>query len=170
MRYYSGIPCLPRCTRTWRQSEPSPCKRTGAVWDQTWCSMRYDSSCRVSVVVFLRESWQFAPVVLTSSSDSHGDAASAAAKCRPPPFANASLLLGTQSREGRTVLCGRPRRAGCELRPSPLAEPEGPVSWLLPAPRKAAAVSNFNCRKRSSAESCDLMFVSKRPQVRESCD
>lgn len=149
MRYYSGIPCLPRCTRTWRQSEPSPCKRTGAVWDQTWCSMRYDSSCRVSVVVFLRESWQFAPVVLTSSSASHGDAASAAAKCRPPPFANAPLiLLGTQSCEGRTVLCGRPRRAGCELRPSPLAEPEGPVSWLLPAPRKAAAVSNFNCRKR----------------------
>ena len=61
--------------------------------------------------------------------------------------ANASLLLGTQSREGRTVLCGRPRRAGCELRPSPLAEPEGPVSWLLAAPRKAAAVSNLNCRK-----------------------
>ena len=58
--------------------------------------------------------------------------------------ANASLLLGTQSREGRTVLCGRPRRAGCELRPSPLAEPEGPVSWLLAAPRKAAAVSNLN--------------------------
>ena len=75
--------------------------------------MRYDSSCRVSVVVFLRESWQFAPVVLTSSSASHGDAAAAAAaKCRPPPFANASLLLGTQSCEGRTVLCGRPRRLG----------------------------------------------------------
>ena len=151
MRYYSGIPCLPRCTRTWRQSEPSPCKRTGAVWDQTWCSMRYDSSCRVSVVLFLREIWQFAPVVLTSTSAGHRDAAAAAAaaKCRPPPFANASLLLGTQSCEGRTVLCGRPRRAGCELRPSPLAEPEGPVSSLLAAPRKAAAVSNLNCRKRS---------------------
>ena len=61
--------------------------------------------------------------------------------------ANASLLLGTQSREGRTVLCGRPRRAGCELRPSPLAEPEGPVSWLLAAPRKAAAVSNLNTHR-----------------------
>ena len=42
--------------------------------------------------------------------------------------------------------------AACELRPSPLAEPEGPVSWLLPAPRKAAAVSNFNCRKRPNRQ------------------
>jgi hypothetical protein len=54
--------------------------------------------------------------------------------------------------------------AGCELRPSPLAEPEGPVSWLLPAPRKAAAVSNFNCRKRPNrqieyTESCHKLFV-----------
>jgi hypothetical protein len=54
--------------------------------------------------------------------------------------------------------------AGCELRPSPLAEPEGPVSWLLAAPRKAAAVSNFNCRKRPKwqieyTESCHKLFV-----------
>ena len=153
MRYYSGIPCLPRCTRTWRQSEPSPCKRTGAVWDQTWCSMRYDSSCRVSVVVFLRESWQFAPVVLTSSSASHGDAAASdAAKCRPTTireclFTTRHTILRRTHRAVRTA-----EEAGCELRPSPLAEPEGPVSWLLPALRKAAAVSNFNCRKRPNRQ------------------
>ena len=74
-------------------------------------------------------------------------------------FTTRHTILRRTHRAVRTA-----EEAGCELRPSPLAEPEGPVSWLLAAPRKAAAVSNFNCRKRPKwqieyTESCHKLFV-----------